>query len=455
MTMLTTSQLEAMKTYRVWLNKHPEIRLQLLKKLYRELRNNQDAIFRALQNDLQKCKAEALLSEYYPAMKALKQQQKYFRQWSRSIRKKVHLFNMPARAWLIPEPWGTVLIAGSWNYPLLLTLEPLFGAIAAGNTVILKLPEETPQVNDILRTILEKCFPGEHLRILVADWDELLKFQYDKIFFTGGTRLGKKIMAQAAEHLTPLTLELGGKCPALVGPDANVQVTAKRLVWAKFLNAGQTCVAPDFLVVHPSIKEPLVLAIRRYIKIFYGDDPQQSACYGRIINQHHYHRLCNLLQDGRLLCGGEKDPQQHYIAPTVLDNITLNSPIMQEEIFGPILPILSCETDNDVITLLQKFSSPLAVYYFGNNRKFQDRLIQEVPAGGIVVNDAVMQMLNANLPFGGRGNSGMGHYHGKYTFDCFVHYKSCMKKSFHFDICLRYPPFPRWKELFLRWITGY
>ena len=359
-----------------------------------------------------------------------------------SVRKvRTSLLNFPAKGRICPEPLGNVLIFSAWNYPFQLTFSPLIGAVAAGNRVIIKPAEQAEHTAKLIETIVRKVFKPEHVAVFNGGVDvaiRLLKERFDHIFYTGGTEGGKAVMRAAAEYLTPVTLELGGKSPCIVDSDAKLSLSAKRIVWGKFLNAGQTCVAPDHLYVHSSVKKQFLEKLLYWIRHFYTEDPAASPDYPRIINERHFDRLLKLMGEGTILCGGNVDRSDRFIAPTVIDGITWNDPVMQEEIFGPILPILTFNNINEVIAQINAHPKPLAMYYFGKNNV--EQLLEQTSAGGVCVNETVTHLLNPEMPFGGVGGSGFGAYHGKYSFDTFTHYKPIMIKSTTVDLPMRYPP---------------
>ena len=349
----------------------------------------------------------------------------------------------PARGWVQPEPFGVALILGPWNYPLQLLLTPLASAIAAGNGVVLKPSELAPHTAEAIAELIRNNFADEFVAVVnggaeVAE--ALLRERFDTIFFTGSTRVGQAVMTAAARHLTPVSLELGGKCPTLVCADAPVELAARRIAWGKFLNAGQTCVAPDFVLVDRRVREPFVAALQKSLREFYGTDPQRSEDYGRIVNARHFERLTNYLRDGRVVHGGETDAPDLFIAPTILTEVSPNAPVMQEEIFGPILPVLEFDRLDDVLTALRERPTPLALYLFTRDRATEARVLAEARSGGVCVNDVVSHMIGTGLPFGGLGASGMGAYHGRAGFDAFTHQRAVLRRSVRFDTPFRYPP---------------
>jgi acyl-CoA reductase-like NAD-dependent aldehyde dehydrogenase len=337
-----------------------------------------------------------------------------------------------------------VLIIGPWNYPFQLLLAPLVGAIAAGNCAILKPSEISPHSSSVIAEIIRDNFDPSFISVVEGGPQEtqvLLSRGFDHIFFTGGTNIGKVVMKAASEHLTPLTLELGGKSPCIVDKDIQIDHTASRIVWGMFINAGQTCVAPDYLLVHRAIKGQLLEKIVMRVREFYGEDPSKSPDYGRIVSDRHFVRLCQLLQDGEIILGGSTNAKDRYIAPTVIDKVTLEHRVMKEEIFGPILPVMDYDDLQEAISIVNKQPKPLALYFFSKNKKKQERILRETSSGGVSINDTVSYEVSSFLPFGGLGPSGMGNYHGKASFDTFSHKKSVLNKSFLLDIRIKYPPY--------------
>lgn len=364
--------------------------------------------------------------------------------WSGTQRVKSARINFPSKSYIKPQPYGVTLIIGPWNYPVQLTLNPALGAIAAGNTAIIKPSEIAPHTSALLADIINSNFDPGFLRVVEGDADAtqaLLSQPLDYIFFTGSTHVGKIIMKSAAEQLTPLTLELGGKSPTIVDETADLELAAKRIVWGKFINAGQTCVSPDFVYVPDSLHETFCNLIQENIQEFYGNNPAQSDDFARIISDKHFYRLTNLIDPQNVYHGGNTNTDTRYIEPTILTNITWNDAVMQEEIFGPLLPVLKFDDLDQVIEILKSKSHPLALYLFSTDKKNQRKVMQQLRFGGGCINDTVTHLGNPELPFGGMGNSGFGSYHGKASFDTFSHPKSIMKKSNWLDIPLRYPPY--------------
>jgi len=344
---------------------------------------------------------------------------------------------------VIPEPYGHCIIFGPWNYPFQLLLTPLEGAIAAGNVVVVKPSEFAPATSKVTARLIESSLPSEWVTVSEGGVEvakRLLEMKFDKVFFTGGTAIGRQVMVAAANQLTPVTLELGGKCPCLVMADAPIEIAARRILWGKFMNAGQTCVAPDHVWVERGMATPLIEAMKRVIVEFYGIDPQQSPDYGRIINERHVERLINLLDHGKVIAGGVVNPADRYVAPTLMTGVSLESPLMQEEIFGPILPILEFDSLDELFDRLRDQPAPLALYLFTKQKGLQQRVLKQTRSGGVCVNDTISHLLNRRLPFGGLGDSGMGASHGKAGFDDFSHRRSVMTRGLSIDPGFRYPP---------------
>ncbi|GJD21276.1 aldehyde Dehydrogenase [Rivularia sp. IAM M-261] len=431
-------------------------RLVQLKALKQAIIQHQTDITHALLADLNRAEVETYGTEILLIISEIDYAIKNLKQWMQPQKLATNIQQFPASARIYPEPLGIALIIGPWNYPFQLTLSPLVGAIAAGNCAIIKPSELATNCSKVIAEIITKSFASEYITVVEGGVDtsqQLLADKFDHIFFTGGTAIGKIVMEAAAKHLTPVTLELGGKSPCIVDADIKIECTAQRIVWGKFLNAGQTCVAPDYLLVNKNIKPQLLTAIQRSIKEFYGDNPAKSLDYGRIINQKHFDRLIQFLQDGNICIGGESNKNECYIAPTVIDNITLTSAVMQSEIFGPILPIIEYTDINEAITIINSQPKPLAIYLFSQNKQLQQRILQNTSSGGVCINDTVMQAAASGLPFGGVGDSGIGRYHGKTSFETFSHYKTVLQRSFLFDIKLRYAPY-KGKLQWLKRIVG-
>lgn len=418
-----------------------EIRKSNLQKLYAGIQRFEDEIFQALKIDLNKSIHESFTTEIGYVLKEISFQMQHISSWSKPRRVRTALTHFGSKGKIVPEPYGVTLIIAPWNYPFQLAIAPLVGALAAGNTVILKPSELTPNVSKVLVKMLEELFTEELVAVVEGGVEEstaLLKEPFDYIFFTGSVGVGKVVMEAAAKNLTPLTLELGGKSPCIVHKDAKLDVTARRIVWGKFLNAGQTCVAPDYMYVHSSVKEQLIKALRHEIAEQYGKDALQNDSYVRIVSERHFERLCTFLQDGNPVIGGNYKKETLHIEPTVLTNVTWQDSVMEDEIFGPILPILEYDKIEDVIETIQQHPKPLALYVFSEDKGVQEKVTRNISYGGGCINDVVYHLATPYLPFGGVGSSGLGGYHGKESFRTFSHYKSILSQSTAFDMKIRY-----------------
>ena len=417
------------------------VQLQQLKKMLIE----QEAIFlSALKSDLAKSEQEAWTSEIGFLVTDIEHSIKHLKRWTKARKVATPLFVQPGKSYLLPEPLGTVLIIGAWNYPLQLVLAPLVAAIAAGNCAVLKPSELSVKTAEALALFIPQYLDSSAYCVItgaVVETTELLKQRFDHILYTGGEGVGKIVLRAAAEHLTPVTLELGGKCPCIVDSSTDLNVSAARIAWSKWMNAGQTCVAPDYVIVEKSFLNTFVTALKQKLDDFYPSNVSQSPDYGRIVNARHFARLSHYLEGQDIIHGGTCDAATNFIAPTIVLNPCDDSPVMQEEIFGPILIILTVADIKDAITLIKRKPKPLALYLYTKNREFEQQVLSQISAGSVGINDGMMFMANPNLPFGGVGNSGMGAYHGQFGFDTFSHLKTVMKRSFMFDVALRYPPF--------------
>lgn len=419
-------------------------RLKQLKALKAELIRSEKALCDALYNDFKKSHFETFISEFGIVLSELNLAIKRLKHWAKPKRVKASLLTFPSKDYIYSIPYGTVLVIAPWNYPFLLAIEPLIMAIAAGNTVVLKPSELTPHTSEILNHIISKVFPPEHALVIQGGVDTattLLEQQWDYIFFTGSTKVGKIIAEAAAVHLTPTTLELGGKSPCIIDDTVSMPRIAKRLVWGKLLNAGQTCIAPDYVIVKANIKLQLIEAIKNEIIKAYTEAPEVSPDFPRIINSRHLKRLKGLIANEKVLFGGQTNINDNYLAPTIIDNPELNSPIMTDEIFGPILPILTYNALEDITAIVSKINKPLAFYIFSKDKVFTEKLLRIHPFGGSVVNDTLVHFGNPKLPFGGIGTSGMGKYHGKFGFDTFSHYQAVLKRGTWIDPPFRYAPY--------------
>lgn len=421
-----------------------DFRLQQLKRLKHVLKDNEDQLFDALKQDFQKPAFETYGTELGILYEEIDLHLKKTPKWSRPQRVSGSLINFPSKDYIYSQPYGVSLVIGAWNYPILLALHPVVSSIAAGNTVVLKPSELAEHTSRLLHKLISTTFSPDFFTVIEGEVETgkiLLEQPFDFIFFTGSTRVGRIVMQAAAKQLTPVVLELGGKSPAIVDTTADLALAAKRIAWGKYLNAGQTCVAPDYLLVESTVKEELLTHLKEAITQFYGKDPAQSSDYPRIINQNHFNRLRNLLDDGNIVIGGNTDSRDLYIGPTILDDIAWGDTVMQEEVFGPVLPILTYDTLDEIIEKVNNRPTPLSLYLFTSDEKVKERVINLIAFGGGCINDTVAHLGNSNLPFGGKGASGMGQYHGKSGFDTFSHKKSIMKKATWFDNPFRYAPY--------------
>jgi len=418
-------------------------RIEQLQKLKQAIIEHEQEIIEALQADLHKPVVETYLTEI-AVIKEIDYAIKHIKTWTNPKKAPVSLEFFSYSARIYPEPVGVVLIISPWNYPFQLAISPLVGAIAAGNCAIIKPSEIASHTSSIVNKIITKYFPPAYIAVVeggVEASQKLLAEKFDRIFFTGGTAVGKIVMEAAAKHLTPVTLELGGKSPCIVDTDINFEHTGRRITWGKFINAGQTCIAPDYLLVDKKIKKNLIDSLKKSLKEFYGDNPANSPDYARIISQKHFDRLSKFLEDGEIIIGGETKSSERYIAPTIIDNVSLEDSVMQEEIFGPILPIIEYSDIAEAIALINSKPKPLALYLFSQNKNLQKRVLQETSSGGVCINDTIMHVGVTSLPFGGVGDSGIGNYHGKASFDTFSHHKSVLQNSFWLDLKFRYAPY--------------
>ena len=452
------SQFEKMSTY---FNSHETrsktFRLQQLDKLEKLIKENTTAITEALYKDLHKPELEALMSEIGLVLEEINLTKKELNQWMKPKPVSTPVSLWPAKSQIIYEPKGVVLIIGPWNYPFQLLMSPLVGAIAAGNCAVLKPSEMTVHTSKLVIDLVKKYFEPNYITAAeggINETTELLKLPWNHLFFTGSTPVGKIIMKAAAEHLTPVTLELGGKSPAIVNEDADIAVAAKRLVWGKFYNAGQTCVAPDYIYVHKSVRQKLIDQMIVEIKNQFGSDHQQSLSYGRIINIKNLDRLKKLISKDKVIYGGDINAADLFISPTLVQVADWLDPIMQEEIFGPILPIIEFDDLNSVFSLINKKQTPLAAYLFSDSENIQNQFLDQVSFGGGCINDVVLHLGNPHLPFGGSQHSGHGSYHGHYSFLTFSHQKSVLQKSVYLDLPIRYPPYTEKKLKMVRRFLG-
>ena len=433
-------------------------RKESLKKLLHVITQQEEAIIKALYDDFKKPAFEAVLTETNYVISDLKETIKNIDSWAKPKKVSASLLNFPSSDYIYSEPYGHVLILAPWNYPFQLALCPLVAAIAAGNRVTLKPSELTPNTSNIIAKIISETFPTDQVTVKTGDAAvaaALLKQRWDYIFFTGSVAVGKIVAKAAAEYLTPVTLELGGKSPCIIDETANLELSARRIVWGKVINAGQTCVAPDYILVHHKIKAAFVKLLVQEIEKALGSNPEESADFARIINLKNWQRQLSLLENQTILSGGQSNQDTLFLAPTLLDEPKMDSLVMQEEIFGPILPILSYKTEKDIEKIISSFEKPLSLYLFSQNKAFIDEVLQKYSFGGGCINDTVIHLINSRLPFGGVGNSGMGAYHGKLSFDIFSHKKAIVKRGTWLDLPLRYAPYKdklKTIQKLLKWI---
>jgi aldehyde dehydrogenase (NAD+) len=434
-------------------------RKQALKRLKAEVVKREKDIVNALYEDLKKPEFEAVLTETEVVLAELNLTIKNLSSWAKPKRIFPSMLNFPSTDKIHSEPYGNTLIIGPWNYPYQLALSPLIGAIAAGNTAVLKPSELAPHTSKILKDIISSVFDPEHVAVVEGDAtvaQELLAKRWDYIFFTGSVGVGTIVAKAAAEHLTPTTLELGGKNPCIIDATANIKLTAKRIVWGKFLNAGQTCIAPDYILIHKSIKQQFINAMQSEIEVAFTKNPEASKDLARIINERNFNRLVSMLQNETIAIGGKTNAGKLYISPTIIDEPNLDSEVMKGEIFGPILPVLSYEDEDDINAIITKYNKPLSLYVFSTNNTFAKKMITTHSFGGGAINDTIIHFSNHRLPFGGVGHSGLGAYHGKRSFDTFSHKKAVVKKGNWLDIPLRYAPYKGKLKLLksmLKWMS--
>ncbi|UOG07491.1 aldehyde dehydrogenase [Bacillus altitudinis] len=417
-------------------------RIRLLNDLKAAIKHHEKDILQALAHDLHKSEQEAYTTEIGMVYEEINHTVKHLHKWAKPSRAKTPLTHIGSKSMIIKEPYGSVLIIAPWNYPFQLALSPLVGAISAGNAVTLKPSELTPHVSNVIGTIVESVFQEDLAAVVEGGVDvstELLKLPFDYIFFTGSVAVGKVVMEAAAKHLTPVTLELGGKSPCIVMPDADIKLAAKRITFGKFTNAGQTCIAPDYLLVHESIKEDLLREMTTCIRDFYGDQPETNPHFGKNVSQRHFDRLSQFLSNGTIVTGGQRNEQELKIAPTILDHITWEDPVMQEEIFGPILPVITFDSLQEAADMIKARPKPLALYLFTTNKETEAYILDNLSFGGGCINDTLMHVATPYLPFGGVGESGIGRYHGKESFFTFTHEKSVLRQTNRFDFSFRYP----------------
>lgn len=432
------------ETFRSGITRTYEWRIQQLKQLVRLLDENEQRFVDALRQDSGKSEFTTFAGEILfvraEAMHAIK----HLKKWMKPKKVKSPMFLQPCKSKIQPTPYGVMLIGVAWNFPLHLSLGPLSAALAAGNTALIKPPSMSPVFSQLLEELLPQYIDNNAVRVHQPqgpDRDELLRQNYDLILYTGSYDVGKIVMRAAAENLTPVLLELGGKNPCIIAEDANLDATANRIIDAKFLNAGQVCVTVDYILVHESVKNALVAKLKEKVLHMFGDNPKESLAYSRIINKHHAERIQGLLKCGDIVVGGDVDLEENYISPTVLENVDIESEVMQDEIFGPILPVLTYKTKDDILSVIRRYGQPLCLYVFTENQAFADDIINSTESGSVGINSVMLHMPNHDLPFGGVGDSGMGQYHGKYGFEAMSHLRPIVKKSTWPDLQQAYPPF--------------
>jgi aldehyde dehydrogenase (NAD+) len=455
--MADINQLQLMRSYFNSGSTRPyEFRKTQLKKLRAALLKYEAALHTALYTDLKKSPEECWVTETGFLLSEINATLKNLKRWMADDLVPTNLLNLPSKSFVMKEPLGAVLIIGPWNYPLQLLLTPLVGAIAAGNCCVLKASEFAPATAAVIKQLIEETFAPEYVLFTEGDGAAVVpammnNFSFDHVFYTGSTAVGKIIYKMAAEQLVPVTLELGGKSPCVVESDAAVKVAARRIAVTKFSNAGQMCVAPDYVLVHESRKEELVMELKKALHQFFGEAAEESYSYGKIINEKQFDRLTNYVQQGTILYGGRTDKGKLFIEPTVIDNVDMKDSVMQDEIFGPVLPIISFSTKEEALKIIEQHKNPLAFYIFTSSAAKEKEWLNSVAFGGGCVNNASWQLTNHHLPFGGRGFSGTGNYHGKFSFDTFSHKKAVLKTPTWFDPAVKYPPFKGKLKLF-KWV---
>lgn len=430
-----------------------EFRLKQLESLKEAMIRHEADLAAALKEDLGKSRMESYMCEIGLTLSELTWMQKHLRSLMRSKRVSTPAAQFAAKSFRSPSPYGTVLIMSPWNYPVLLTLDPLIDAIAAGNTAVVKPSAYAPCTFDVMKTMIEECFPAHYVAVVDggrAENQALLQQRFDMIFFTGGKTVGREVLRHAAEYLTPVTLELGGKSPCIVDSTARIRLAAKRIVFGKYLNCGQTCVAPDYILCDKRIRDELITAILAEIEKQFGKEPLKNPNYGKIINEKHFERILGLINGEKLVYGGQSEPESLRIAPTVLNNITWDDAVMGEEIFGPLLPILTFDTLDEALDTVESHPHPLALYFFSEDKAAQKKVLDTCRFGGGCINDTIIHLATSDMPFGGVGESGMGSYHGRVGFETFSHYRSIVDKKTWMDLPIRYQKYTRLKEKMLR-----
>lgn len=419
-------------------------RIEQLKRLKAELIRRETDIEKALHDDFGKCAFETYATEIGLILSGITEFERHLKAWARPRTVPKSMATFHAKSTIVHEPFGVTLIMSPWNYPVQLTLAPLIGAMAAGNTAVVKPSRYTPHTAALLKSIIKDNFSDEYIALFEGGRDvneALLAERYDFIFFTGGTTVGKVVMSAAAQNLTPVVLELGGKSPVIVDETANIAKTAKSLCWGKFLNAGQTCIAPDYVMAKREVIPDLLNTLKETVTRMYGEDPQKSSDFPRIITPSHFERVSGLIDSQKVFCGGQTDAPSRYIAPTVMKDVTFDDAVMQEEIFGPVLPVIAYDDEDEMLSLLQAMETPLALYIFSTDKKRVQKYLTMRSSGDAVVNDTIIHSANPHLPFGGKGYSGMGAYHGRHSFETFSHRRSVVYRHLALDLP-RYAPYP-------------
>jgi len=430
-----------------------EFRRQQLMRLKKSILDHEQELYGALNADLKKSPEESWVTEVGFVVAEINHTLRHLKKWMKPEKVSTNLLNFPSKSFIYKEPLGVVLVIGPWNYPFQLLFTPVIGAIAAGNCIVIKPSEFATATSDIMEKIIQETFPSNYILYQTGAGSVMVPqlmnhFRFDHVFYTGSTHVGKLVYEMAARKLVPVTLELGGKSPCIVEEDANIRVAARRIALTKFSNTGQMCVAPDFLLVHENIKEELLKSLIETITKFFSEDAATSDDYGRIINEKQYYRLVKYIDEGNVLFGGKHDAASRFIGPTILENVSIDKAVMGEEIFGPVLPVITFKTQDEAMEIISRHPDPLALYVFTESSDKEKRWIEKVSFGGGCINNASWHLTNYNLPFGGRGNSGMGSYHGKFSFDTFTHKKSVMKTPTWFDPRIKYPPFRGKLKLF-------
>lgn len=428
-------------------------RMDALNSLEKSIIKHQDEIYDALHKDLNKSRTEAFMTEVSIVLNELKFVKKHLRKWMREDVVHTPMAHFPAKSFIVSEPFGTVLIISPWNYPFMLSIDPLVGALCAGNTAVIKPSSYSPYTSDIVEKIIADAFDKEYVtvvRLKQGQNDLLLEQNFDFIFFTGSVNVGKKIMMKASYNLTPVVLELGGKNPCLIDETANIKITADRVAFGKFLNAGQTCVAPDYILIDKRVKDEFLKEIEKSINKMFGENPVASPDFPKIINEKHFLRLKALLENENVCIGGGYDEKTNKIAPAIIDGVSEDSPLMQDEIFGPLLPVITYDNIEQAKEFILKRDKPLAFYLFTTNKNREKEFLSQVPFGGGCINDTIIHVASSNLGFGGVGTSGMGKYHGQESFEVFSNHKSVIKKALWFDNPVRYQPYTPFKQKFLQ-----